>query len=414
MSKDYFAAEDTLFTITEEYPETIPIFVSKGFSQMGEESKREKFGKSVPLKNALFFKKINLETFSELLIDAIEQKKEGSLLDPESAIDKSKADTLKIEGLLPCPVRIPLTESLEGFIGKYKQENNYEIQYELKAASMGLDWLKDILVKEEDEKNLSDLFISAGFDLFFDEKLMGKFKKRGVFKDFTEFNKLNSLFDNDEIDLKDPKGHYSMISVVPAVFLVNKNELNGRKMPVSWEDILQPEFEKSVSLPIGDFDLFNAILLNIYKKYGEDAVAQLGRSLLEDLHPSQMVKSDKKKTNRPAITIMPYFFTKMTKGDGPMVAVWPEDGSIISPIFMLSKTEKQEKLKPLVDFFASVEVGEILSHRGLFPSTNPDIDNRIPEGNKFMWIGWDYIYSNDIAALLSKCENIFNNSVGEK
>ncbi|MEN8223094.1 MAG: ABC transporter substrate-binding protein [Acidobacteriota bacterium] len=413
MSKNYFKSGDTLFDITEKHPETIPVFVSKGFPQIGEEDKREKFGRSVTLKNALFFKKINLETFSELLVDAIEQKREGSLLDPESAIDKNKADTLKIEGLLPCPVRIPLTESLESFIGKYKRENNYEIQYELKAASMGLDWLKDILVREEDEKNLSDLFISAGFDLFFDEKLMGKFKKKGVFSDLTGFKKLNSMFDNNNIDLKDPKGHYSMISVVPAVFLVNKNELNGRKMPESWEDILQPEFEKSVSLPIGDFDLFNAILLNIYKKYGEDAVAQLGKSLLEDLHPSQMVKSDKQKTNRPAITIMPYFFTKMTKGDGPMVAVWPKDGSIISPIFMLSKTEKQEKLKPLVDFFASVEVGEILSHRGLFPSTNPDVDNRIPDENKFMWIGWDYIYSNDIAGLLSKCENIFNSSIKE-
>ena len=410
---EYYNLNDTLYDITEKYPETIPVFVSKGFPQIGEEDKREKFGKSVTLKNALFFKKINFETFSELLVDAIEQKRDGSLLDPESKIDKSRADTLKIEGLLPCPVRIPLTESLEGFIEEYKKDHDYEIQYQLKAASMGLDWLKDILVKEEDEKNLSDLFISAGFDLFFDEKLMGKFKEKGVFKDLTGFNKLNSMFDNDEIDLKDPKGHYSMISVVPAVFLVNRNELNGREMPRSWEDILKPEFENSVSLPIGDFDLFNAILLNIYKKYGEDAVSKLGKSLLESLHPAEMVKSEKKKTNRPAVTIMPYFFTKMTKGDGPMVAVWPEDGSIISPIFMLSKIEKQKKLKPLVDFFASVEVGEILSHRGLFPSTNPEIDNRIPEENKFMWIGWDYIYSNDIAALLSKCENIFNNSIGE-
>ncbi len=410
---EYYNLNDTLYDITEKYPETIPVFVSKGFPQIGEEDKREKFGKSVTLKNALFFKKINLETFNELLIDAIEQKRDGSLLDPESTIDKNRADTLKIEGLLPCPVRIPLTESLEGFIEEYKKDQDYEIQYQLKAASMGLDWLKDILVKEEDEKNLSDLFISAGFDLFFDEKLMGKFKEKGVFKDLTGFNKLNSMFDNDEIDLKDPKGHYSMISVVPAVFLVNRNELNGREMPRSWEDILKPEFENSVSLPIGDFDLFNAILLNIYKKYGEDAVSKLGKSLLESLHPAEMVKSEKKKTNRPAVTIMPYFFTKMTKGDGPMVAVWPEDGSIISPIFMLSKIEKQKKLKPLVDFFASVEVGEILSHRGLFPSTNPEIDNRIPEENKFMWIGWDYIYSNDIAALLSKCENIFNNSIGE-
>ena len=47
-----------------------------------------------------------------------------------------------------------------------------------------------------------------------------------------------------------------------------------------------------------------------------------------------MVKSDKMKTNTPTVTIMPYFFTKMIKADGPMVPVWPNDGAAISPIFM--------------------------------------------------------------------------------
>jgi len=410
----YLDFSETLFDITEKYPETIPVFVSNGFPQLGDEGKREKFGRTLTLKNALVFKKINQAVFGGLLTETISREREKGLLDPGSHIDREKSDTLKIEGLLPCPVRIPLTESLEAFIDDYKKNNEYEIQHELKAASMGLDWLKESLVGEEDESKLSDLFISAGFDLFFDEKLMGKFKKRGVFRDMTGFKKLNPLFDNDEVDLKDPKGHYSLISVVPAVFLVNKNELNGRRKPVSWKDLLSPEFEKSVSLPIGDFDLFNAILLNIYKKYGEDAVAKLGKSLLESMHPSQMVKSERKKTDRPTVTIMPYFFTKMTKGDGPMEAVWPEDGSIISPIFMLSKTGKEEKLKPLIDFFASVEVGEILAHRGLFPSTHPGVDNRIPDSNKFMWIGWDYIYANDIAALLKKCETLFNRSAEAK
>jgi len=413
MIKEYFNSDDTLFDITEKYPETIPVFVSKGFPQIGDESKRGKFGKTLTLENALLFKKINPETFGDLLSDTISGEREKGFLDADSKVDKEKDDTLKVEGLLPCPVRIPLTESLESFIEDYKKKNNYEIQYELKAASMGLDWLTDSLVNEENDKNLSDLFISAGFDLFFDEKLFGKFKKKGIFKDMTGMSRLNLMFDNEDIDLKDPRGHYSVISVVPAVFLINKNELNGRKMPESWEDLLSPEFEKSVSLPIGDFDLFNAILLNIYKKYGEEAVIKLGKSLLESMHPSEMVKSERKKIDRPTVTIMPYFFTKMTKGDGPMVAVWPKDGAIISPIFMLSKTEKGDKLKSLVEFFASVEVGEILSHRGLFPSTNPDVDNRIPEDNKFMWIGWDYIYSNDIAGLLKKCEDLFHNSTGE-
>jgi ABC-type Fe3+ transport system substrate-binding protein len=188
--------------------------------------------------------------------------------------------------------------------------------------------------------------------------------------------------------------------------------LDGREVPKSWKDILKPEFEKRVSLPVGDFDLFNGILLNIHKHYGDEGVKKLGRSLLESMHPSQMVKSDRKKENKPIVTIMPYFFTKMVKEGGPMSAIWPEDGAIVSPIFMLSKKEKIDKLQPVIDFFASLEVGKILSHSGLFPSVHPDLDNNIPAKNKFMWLEWDYIYNNDISKLIKHCEKLFNEAIG--
>ncbi len=94
-----------------------------------------------------------------------------------------------------------------------------------------------------------------------------------------------------------------------------------------------------------------------------------------------------------------------------MQAIWPEDGAIISPIFLLSKKSKKDILKPFVDFFASKEVGEILSHNGRFPSTNPEVDNSISEDKRFMWLGWDYIKENDIGKLIEECERIFNESI---
>ncbi len=411
MTNNYFGLNDTLWDITEKYPETIPLFVSKGFKQMEDNSKRKAFGNSVSLKMALALKKYNVKTFSAALVEQIEQEHNLADSSLKTKTKKTGEDAVRIEGLLPCPVRIPLMEQLEEFTAKYKDTHQQEIHHDLKAASMGLDWLKEAVVNEDDPAKLPDIFISAGFDLFFEKELMGKFKKKNVFTDSTGFEKLNPIFDNENIDLKDPAGHYSMIGVVPAVFLVNTAELNGRPVPRSWKDILEPEFEKSISLPIGDFDLFNAILLNIHKLYGEEAVEKLGRSLLESMHPSQMVKSDRKKSAKPAVTIMPYFFTKMVKEGGTMTAVWPEDGAIISPIFMLTKQEKINELQPIIDFFASKEVGEILAHKGLFPSINPNVDNRIPEENDFMWLEWDYIYKHDIGELIKTCDSIFNAAI---
>ncbi|MDC7233860.1 MAG: ABC transporter substrate-binding protein [Spirochaetales bacterium] len=404
-----FSSEDTLYKIITHYPETIPVFVSNGFPQMNDKEKREKFARTISLESALMLKQLDLKIFSGLLEEAITQKNGSVDATLNEAETKDDEEALNVVGLLPCPVRLPLLEQFNAFNEEYKKSHSIHINHELKAASMGLDWVQENLEGVTEADKLPDLFLSAGFDMFFDEQKIGKFKKAGVFEDTTGLPEFNSLFDG--LDLKDPRGHYGMISVVPAVFLINLQVLGDRPVPRSWEDVLAPEFEKRVSLPVGDFDLFNGILLNIHKVYGDEGVRKLGRSLLESMHPSQMVKSNKSKNEKPIVTIMPYFFTKMVKEGGGMEAVWPEDGAIISPIFMLSKKQKIEKLQPVIDFFASREVGEVLAHNGLFPTVHPEVDNRIPASNTFMWLGWDYIYSNDIASLITHCETIFNETV---
>lgn len=402
----YFDIKDKVYDITEKYPETIDVFVANGFKPLANEVMRKTMGKTISLEMALKSKNINVEQFVQRLIEVIEQNR---VSEDESLVKKEKVENaeIKIGGVLPCPVRIPLLEAFNKWMDEEGSKLGISVDYELKAASQGIDWLKEEIENSQREESLLDLFISAGFDLFFDKKLMGKFKEKGTFEDITGFERLNEDFENEHINLKDPDRQYSVIAVVPAVFLVNTEELKGMDMPRSWEDILKPEFENRVSLPIGDFDLFNAILLNIYKEYGEEGIRRLKKSLFAGMHPSEMVKSHMKQ-QRPVVTIMPYFFTKMTKQGGPMEAVWPEDGAIISPIFLLTKKSKKDKLKPFVDFFASREVGEILSHNGRFPSTNPEVDNQIPKDRKYMWLGWDYINSNDIGQLIKTCERIFN------
>lgn len=396
---NHIKKEMTLKEIVNTYPETIEFFNSKGFKGLDNKTLLNTIGK-ITIQKALEAKKINVDTFLELLNDIIEQDRNSEDVNLSKKINDEGA--VSVMGLLPCPVKNPLLEGLK----KFQSESGMKINHELKAASSGLDWLKEDVIKANHPEKLADMFISAGFDLFFEDELMGKFKHEGIFKDITGMTEYNKDFNNENISLKDPDGDYSMLAVVPAVFLVNTDALGDRPFPKSWADLLKPEFENSVSLPISDFDLFNAILISIYKNYGEDGVKKLGKTLLQNMHPSQMVKSNKLKTNVPAVTIMPYFFTKMTGQGGPMVAQWPEDGAALSPIFMLTKKSKEKELKPLADFFASKEIGEILSHQGLFPTVNPEVENNLGD-KKFMWVGWDYIKNNDIGSILKHCEKLF-------
>ncbi|MDF1616523.1 ABC transporter substrate-binding protein [Petrocella sp. FN5] len=409
----YFDIKDTVYNITQKYKEAITLLVAVGIDQMKDIAQRETIGKTISLEMVLQLKEIDVQTFEERLVEAIEENRKG--VDQGLNIREVKDNPMiKVEGVLPCPVKIPLLEGLESWLGSQDEQWVKGLDYNFKAASMGVDWLKGTLEASTSIESISDLFISAGFDLFFDRRLMGKYRAENAFKDYAPIKAYNKDFDHEGLKLRDPAGHYAMLGVVPAIFLVNTSELGTRKIPTSWKELLEPEYENSVSLPIGDFDLFNAILLNIYKNYGETGIQKLGKSLLKSMHPSEMVKSHKKKSNRPAITIMPYFFTKMTKAGGPMEAVWPRDGAIISPIFMLSKSSKQKELKPIIDFFSSKEVGEILSHQGRFPSVHPEVDNRVPKSNPYMWLGWDFINDNDIGQLIKKLEQLFDYNSGRR
>lgn len=388
--------KDTLFNITEKYKEALELLISLGFENLKDDNLRKLFGSNISLENALKSKKINADIFVSQLVEKIKEN--------EFKLNQNKhKNTVKITGVLPCPVKIPLLETFEKWLSE--QNFDFNLNYELKAASIGIDWIKEDLKNSD---TVPDLFISAGFDLFFDKNLLGKYKSENLFEDITQMQKYNDDF--KEYELKDPNNQYSVLGIVPAVFLVNKDEMKGRKIPESWEELMSGEFENNVSLPISDFDLFNALLLNIYKLYGEEGIRKLARIFQKNMHPSEMVKSHMKR-ERPAITIMPYFFTWMVREGSPMELVWPKDGAIISPIFMLSKKDTKNYTKTIVDFFASKKTGEILSHKGKMPSVNPEVDNKLPKDKKYMWLGWDFIKDNDLSSLIKKCENIFNETL---
>lgn len=406
MQNKYFSVDDTLYEITDRYPELVDLLANKGFEQLKDDEKRKIFGSKISLKQAAMMKSLDLDKLAEILITELDSS--DGAKDINNGNNQNHA--LKITGLLPCPVRMPLIEGIEKLENKIK----FPLKKELKAASQGLDWLKESIEDKPPAENLSDLYISAGFDLFFDRDLMDHYRRKDVFKDTTGLKNLNNDFVRNDIDLLDPEGDYSVIGVVPAVFLVNQEELKGRQAPKTWADLLKPEFENSISLPVSDFDLFNAILINIYKKYGAEGVEKLGRSMQKSLHPSEMVKEGgRKKQGEPAVTIMPYFFTRMAKRFPHMEFVWPEDGAIISPIFMLIKESSLPELQPVVDFFASKEVGSILSEQGLFPSVRVDINNNLPEDSKFMWPGWNFLRENNPGELIDELTNKFNQTAKE-
>lgn len=404
--KDEIKLTDTLLSITDRYPETIDIFVANGFPQMETPAKRKLMGGAITFEMAMKSKKKNTKIYMQMLQEVIKQK-EDMAEDGEDL--ESFEDSVSVAGVLPCPVKLPLMEGFKTFSKEYFNKTQRGINYRLKSASGGISWLEDEVRDAADETEIPDLFISAGFELFFDKKLIGKYRDQGAFHDMSGLKSFNSCFDG--IELKDPQSNYSILAAVPAIFLVNSDELNGRKKPETWDDLLSPEFENSLSLPVEDLDLFNAVILTLYKEKGPEAITALGRNLLSSMHPAQMVKSTTKTEDKPAVTVLPWFFTKMVFPGTPLEVVWPTDGAILSPVFVAAKESKTEELEEIVHFFESDDIGTLLRERGYFPHVNPNVDNKIPVENKFKFLGWDYIYNNDITEIIEICMDLFNKAI---
>lgn len=61
----YFDVSDKVYDITENYPETIDIFVANGFEQLKNEKMRKLMGKTISLEMACKSKRVNLELFED-------------------------------------------------------------------------------------------------------------------------------------------------------------------------------------------------------------------------------------------------------------------------------------------------------------------------------------------------------------
>jgi len=397
----------TVKEVLERWPETLDVFVANGFDNFRDEKQRNAVAAFLKLERAAQAKNYNLENFMGLLQQKVDEQL--NLADVTMKKNSRDGSQVTVSGLLPCPVRLPLLEGFDGFIEEYSRETGNQVSYKLEAASVGADWIEENVKGITDPAQLPDIFVSAGFETFFDRATIGHFKDQGVFIDITS-REVNRDF--DDIDLKDPKGDYSIIAAVPAVFMVNHEVRGDLPVPKTWSDLLKPEFSQKVALPVGDFDLFNAILLALYKEHGEAGIRALGRCMLKSMHPSQMVKNAKRVAEeKPYVTIMPYFFTKMARMVNSLEIIWPEDGAVVSPIFMLTKESSLDRVKPIAEFLSGQGVGEILAQKGLFPSLNPRVENQLDFPHPWKWIGWEYIYNNDIGELIRRTNEIFESSM---
>jgi len=385
---------ENIQTLAGNYPELLPVFEKHGLGSYFKPENLKKIGRFTLLSTLLRSERINSEQFIGTL-NNLTGNHSGT------AGDERSVQQLHFMAMLPCGLRNPFKDFLEAHLLEHPDQYadlNYlaegNVNHELSYYPM----LDNVASADE----LPDMIMASDVNNFFHRPFTERFIRQGIYEAFTPFTPTNAYL--EKAGFADPSGNFTMYTANMLVMAVDTERPGAEKLPRKWEDLLNPVFENGIIMR-GEDDFFcNAVMLPFYKDHGFDAIRIMAQNIRTGKHPAEMVKlAESGKDGAATVYIMPYFFAKKIKN--PMVKlVWPEDGAIASPVFMLVKKKAIEKHRSLLEFLLSKATGEMLVSR-FFPSIHPEVKNTLPEPVK--WLGWDFLSQNDIGTLKDEIRHVF-------
>ncbi|MFD1776132.1 ABC transporter substrate-binding protein [Paenibacillus rhizophilus] len=305
--------------------------------------------------------------------------------------------------MLPCPLKVPLEETFlhQQSSGLWSDLDPEELAFEGNANQS--DFYKTVdQFHSADE--LPDVVITPGISSFFHPDFRTRFLDKDVFADAAGYAP-NERF--AEIGMKDPTGRVTLMCVNPLVIVADKAKLGDIPEPRSWSDLLNPVYRKQVTMRGHNGTFCETVLLTIGQSFGEDTLTGFGRSVRQGLHPGQMAKlAGTDNEAGTALYVMPYFYANMIRKRDKVNIIWPEEGAIASPVFLLAKRGSSEAGRRLASFFTGAETAE-LCEQAFFPSPHPSAASSFPE-RKLLWMGWDLVWNRDIQTLTDAANAAFN------
>lgn len=248
-----------------------------------------------------------------------------------------------------------------------------------------------------------DVVASLGFGDFFRKDFRDRFVEKSFFKSAWD-GPLNGIFEN--AGFRDPLDCYTVYAVMPYVMLVDRKRLGEIPVPEQWSDLLGGQFKDRIIINGTGDKVAETPLLYFHKEHGEKGLSRLAANVCAAWHSAQMAKAAGSDRSGAAVYIIPWFFASLCCRTEAVSIVWPRDGALASPLYLLAKKETYSDLAPVINYVTGTELGR-KSAQSRLPSLNPLVDNSLPEGASFKWIGWDYLKSHDAAEQKDRAHGFF-------
>lgn len=384
--------------IIEHYPETRSVFDVHGLGAVVSADGLRVLAPFLTLSTALRTRCIDVVQFLRLLTEAAESEVP---LEAPGLDDIRHQGNITLLALMPCGLKMPFSRAITGFLEQLGPDRGLSIRYavegNLNQELSYYSYIDTIVTADE----LPDLIVSSDFNSFYGRRFYERFVATG---EFTGYGHTEPGRNFSEAGIVDPRGEYSVLGVNPLVVVANLDQVGDRSLPVRWQDVLDPIWEKSLALRGGNGFFCHAVLLPTYRRFGAAGLKQLAANVLQGLHPAQMVH--RIDSGSPgALYVMPEFFAHRVQNKTRIRILWPEDGALASPVTLQVKSSCIDVLRPVLDYLTGKELARVLQG-ARFPVPHGDLDGEIQE-RPLSWLGWDYLREHDLMALNAEIDRIF-------
>jgi len=187
-------------------------------------------------------------------------------------------------------------------------------------------------------------------------------------------------------EYKDPDGYWTGLSVCAVDFLINKDVMKekGLPMPKSWADLGKPEYKGEILMSNPAISGTNySVLFHLIQIFGEEQGWEYINKLDSNIPfytKRGAAPPNKASLGEVAIGIDPYDCgVKLIEQGYPVVSVFPEEGTpgFISPIAIMKGAKNMEAAKAFVDWCLSKRGQEVQMAHTAKVGTRPDAD--VPE-----------------------------------
>jgi hypothetical protein len=300
---------------------------------------------------------------------------------------------------LPCPVRVPLERAFE-------EARDLGVLPAVKVlleghANKGEKADRDLAKACPDD--LPWLFLTPGVGWLYGRESRERLMDSGAFSDISGWDEPGGPL----APLRDPLGHAMVLCANLTVLVVDDVRAQGRKHLESWEDLLDPSWERGLALRGNGKTFCETTLLTLESRFGRQAMDGFRRAIGGFGHPSQMVKMmSKPSEGTPVAATLPLFFARLIPKREGLRIVWPTEGAIASPVTLFVRKGAPQNVLELARWLCGADVANLNAGVGL-PSCRPQHAWTIPEGRELLWIGWDAIRGQDLSSRLADLQVLF-------